>query len=108
MRGTNGVILRPALGKANPNPMRGCSAHNEDIARLHVEALQARIPAGSYQATINGVEGIRWEEVTGIMMRLFPKAVQEGVLPNLGRSKTLAYHLDISKTGDIWVEVPRD
>lgn len=98
MRGTNGVILRPALGKANSNPLPGCSAHNEDIARLHVEALEARIPAGSYQAATNGAEGIRWEEVNEIVRRLFPEAVQEGLLPNSGGSKTLACHLDVSET----------
>jgi nucleoside-diphosphate-sugar epimerase len=98
MRGTNGVILRPALGKANPNPLPGCSAHLEDIARLHVEALQARIPAGSYQAATNGAEGIRWERVNEIVQQLFPEAVQEGVLPNSGGSKTSACHLDVSKT----------
>jgi nucleoside-diphosphate-sugar epimerase len=98
MRGTNGVILRPALGKANPNPLPECSAHNEDIARLHVEALEARIPAGSYQAATNGTEGIRWEEVNEIVRRLFPEVVQEGLLPNSGRSKTLACHLDVRKT----------
>lgn len=98
MRGTNGVILRPVLGKANPYPLPGCSAHTEDIARLHVDALQARIPAGSYQAATNGTDGIRWEEITGIVRRLFHEAVQEGVLPNSGGSKTLACHLDVSKT----------
>jgi len=98
MRGTNGVILRPALGKANPNPLPGCSAHLEDIARLHVEALQARIPAGSYQAATNSAEGIRWEEVNEIVQQLFPEAVREVVLPNSGGSKTLACHLDVSKT----------
>lgn len=98
MRGTNGVILRPALGKANPSPLPGCSAHNKDIARLHVEALQSRIPAGSYQAGTNGTDGIRWEEITLIVRRSFPEAVQKGILPSSGESKTLACHLDVSKT----------
>ena len=98
VRGTNGVILRPALGRANASPLPGCSAHNEDIARLHVEALHARIPAGSYQAATNGADGIRWEEVNEIVGRLFPEAVQEGLLPNSGRSKTLACHSNMSKT----------
>ena len=32
------------------------------------------------------------------MRRAFPEAVREGVLPNSGGSKTLACHLDVSKT----------
>jgi nucleoside-diphosphate-sugar epimerase len=86
MRGTNGVVLRPALGSSNPLPLPGCSAHNEDIARLHVEALQAEIPAGSYQIATNGIEGIRWEEVNDIVHRAFSEAVCSGLLPNSGLS----------------------
>jgi hypothetical protein len=98
LRGTNGVILRPVLGIDNQAPLPGFSAHNEDIARLHVEALHPRIPAGSYQATTNGTCGIRWEKTNEIVAREFPDAVKSGSLPSSGSSMTVLVHLDASET----------
>jgi hypothetical protein len=80
LRGTNG---------ATP----GFSAHNEDIARLQVEALHYRIPA-----TTNGSSGIRREETNEIVARKLLDAVQSGSLLNSGSSMTVSVHLDAGET----------
>jgi hypothetical protein len=97
-RFTNGVILRPVLGIDNQTPLPGFSTHNEDIARLHVEALHPHIPAGNYQAITNGTSGIRWEETNEIVVRELPDTVQSGSLLNSGSSMTVPVHLDASET----------
>jgi hypothetical protein len=91
-RGTNGVILRPALGINNQTPLPGFSAHNDDVARLHVEALHPRIPAGGYQATTNGTSGIRWEGTNETVAREFPDDVRCGSLAKSGSSMTVLVH----------------
>jgi hypothetical protein len=86
-RFTIGVILRPVLGIDNQTPLPGFSTHNEDIARLHVEALHPHIPAGHYQAITNGTSGIRWEETNETVVREFLDTEQNGSLLNSARLK---------------------
>jgi nucleoside-diphosphate-sugar epimerase len=100
--GTNAVMLGVALGKKFPQAMPGCTVHNEDVARLHVEALKPSIPAGSYVAHSNtpsgSLDGTRWNETKEIIARLFPDAVKKGLIPNNGELDSVAEHIDASKT----------
>jgi hypothetical protein len=94
LRGTNGVIFRPVLGVDNQTPLPGFSAHNDDIARLHVEALHSCIPAGSHQATTNSTSRKNQRD-----------AVRSESLPNSGSSMTfpVPVHLDVSKNHREWL-----
>jgi len=82
--------------------MPGVTVHNEDVARLHVEALKPSIPAGSYVAHSNSplgtLDGTRWEDTTEIIARLFPDAVKKGLIPNNGEQASTLNHVDASKT----------
>ncbi|KIW01429.1 uncharacterized protein PV09_07189 [Verruconis gallopava] len=103
MVGTNGVILRVVLGNVAAAPAPGNSVHNDDVARLHVEALhKERIPAGSYIASSNSprgtLDGTRWETINEIVAKHFPEQVQSGILKNNGLQKTIKSEFDISKT----------
>jgi len=73
--GTNAIVLGMAVGKANPGmALPGVTVHNDDVARLHVEALNPKIPAGSYGASWNSDEtlsGSRWETVAEIVKKHF-------------------------------------
>jgi nucleoside-diphosphate-sugar epimerase len=93
--GTNRFILVVATGNDFPSPMPGSSVLNDDVARLHVEALKRSIPAGSYIA--NG-PATRWEEVTALVKKLFPEAVKNGTLPNSGKMLSFPSTFDASKT----------
>jgi len=96
--GTNAVILGAVLGTKNPQPTPGVSVHNEDVARLHVEALQSSVPAGSYVANSGGMAGTQWEKTNEIVARLFPEAIEKGIVPNDGHFGSLVNHVDSSKT----------
>jgi nucleoside-diphosphate-sugar epimerase len=100
--GTNAVLLAVVLGKKAEGPLPGTTVHNEDVARLHVEALRPEIPAGSYVAHSNSphgtLSGTRWEEANEIVTRLFPDAIEKGLIRNDGEQKSSLDHIDASKT----------
>jgi nucleoside-diphosphate-sugar epimerase len=100
--GTNALILGAALGNNNPIPMPGVSVHNEDVARLHVEALKPSIPAGSYIASSGGLAGTQWERINDVVSRVFPDAVEKGILPNTGHVSSFVNHVDYSKTEKVF------
>jgi len=96
---TTGRFLRPVLDIDSQTPLPSFSARKEDIARLHVEALNPRIPAG-YQATTSETSetgGLRWRETNEVVMRKFTDAVQSGSLTNGDSSTSIAAHLDASE-----------
>jgi len=99
--GTNGIILRVAQGLTGKMPLPGATVHNEDVARLHVEALKSEIPAGSYIAQSNPsgtTKGTQFEQINDIVAKNFPDAVRSGVLPNNGFQKSVLSQFDSSKT----------
>jgi nucleoside-diphosphate-sugar epimerase len=103
MAGTNGAILRVVRGVVAPFAFPGNTVHNDDVARLHVEALdQTRIPAGSYLASSNTphgtLGGTRWETINEIVAQNFPEQVKSGLLKNTGLQPSVKNDFDISKT----------
>lgn len=84
LRGTNSIILGIALGR-NMGSIAGASAHIEDVARVHVQALEPKIPGNS--SYILSQES-RWDEVHEVLQREFSAAVATGLLPNCGQVKT--------------------
>jgi hypothetical protein len=90
----------PRTQYQNQTPLPGFSAHHGDAARLHVEALHPRIPAGGYQATTNDTSGMCFEESNEMVARKFRDAVRSGSLPSSGSNMTAAVpvHLDVSNT----------
>jgi nucleoside-diphosphate-sugar epimerase len=94
--GSNSFILTVVQGNDFPNPMPACMVHNDDVARLHVEALNtSTIPAGSYVA--NGPPS-RWEDIPILVNKLFPKAVADGTLPDSGKMVSITSNFDAKKT----------
>lgn len=100
--GTNALLLNLALGKKAAGPAPGATVHNEDVARLHVEALKPEIPAGSYIAHSNNphgtLNGTNWQDASEIIGRLFPEAVKKGLVSVTGEQKSIVDHVDASKT----------
>jgi nucleoside-diphosphate-sugar epimerase len=103
--GTNGIILRVAQGVQAEGPAPGVTVHNEDVARLHVESLNPKIPAGSYLAHSNPAgttNGSNWEDINEIVAKNFPDAVKSGVLPNNGSQKAIPNQFDSTKTEEVF------
>jgi len=79
------------------------SVHVEDVARLHVEALNPKIEGNqSFLAVSEGERGTRWEDAIDIVNRNFPEAVKKGVLPNNGTAGTKRTRLDASRTEEVF------
>ncbi|KAH0543133.1 hypothetical protein FGG08_002559, partial [Glutinoglossum americanum] len=96
MKGTNAIVLGIVLGqKLGSNA--SASVHNEDVARVHVQALNPEIP-GNTSYILN--QKARWEDVKSIVQREFPDAVQKRLLPNNGSAETHEVTIDASLTED--------
>jgi len=97
--GTNNYMISVATGKIQTT-LPSATVHNDDVARLHVESLNPKIPAGSYIASWHNEanEGIHWEDTNKYVAQLFPEAVKSGVLVNTGAISTIPVKYDISKT----------
>jgi nucleoside-diphosphate-sugar epimerase len=99
--GTNKYLILPATGVSNPNPLPSSLVHNDDVARIHVEALDRKIPAGSYIASSNPqgrTDGVKWEDINKYVAEYFPDAIRAGVLSNSGKQHSVENNFDTSKT----------
>lgn len=100
--GTNIAALAPILGNKSDSPVFSGSVHVNDVAFLHVKALDPEIPAGTYIATSEGLPGTTWQNATRIVAETFPEAVKKGVFPNDGVQPTLRVHIDASFTEKVF------
>jgi nucleoside-diphosphate-sugar epimerase len=104
--GTNAMILGIAAGKEpTSRTLPGTTVHNDDVARLHVEALQPKIPSGSYMASWNAddkIDGSEWEKIPGYVAKNFEKEVQSGLLPNKGTINSFRQRFDSKETEEVF------
>ncbi len=101
---TNRFVIQAALGIDSQFPMVGCTAHVDDVAKLHVLSLDSKIPGNrNYMLCQDN----KWSEVKGIVEKWFPAAVEKGILPCGGRQDTKPTRYDDSETdrvfGDKWL-----
>lgn len=101
LSGSSGTALMQILSeKPFPRPLTSITAWLEDVAEVHVRALDnSRIPNGqSLIVSSDGIHGMRWKDGENILAREFAKAVEKGVLPNKGWAGTATLKFDVSKT----------
>ncbi len=83
--------------------MVGCTAHVNDVAELHVRALDPSIAGGS---NFMLCQDNKWSEIQGLVEKHFPEAMGSGVLPCGGTYETKTTQYDDSETdrifGDKW------
>jgi len=94
--GSNAMIMGLVLGMTTPYASPGTVIHVDDVARIHVGALdEKKIPGNaSFFASIPA----QFEDALGIVRRLFPEAVEDGRLPLGGKRGTLPMTVDIQDT----------
>jgi nucleoside-diphosphate-sugar epimerase len=94
--GSNAILMGPVLGMSAPNASPGAVVHVDDVARIHVGALdEEKVPGNAnFLASIPA----RFEDVLEIARRLFPEAVRDGRLPLGGKKATLPMTFDIQDT----------
>jgi hypothetical protein len=80
VKGTNAMVLGPLLGKSSADPSPGSSVHLDDVAEIHVRALQHNIPGNTnYIATANAPTGIQWADALALVKREFADACEKGL-----------------------------
>jgi nucleoside-diphosphate-sugar epimerase len=116
--GTNAVFLALLTGNSDPStpPEIGVSVHVDDVAELHVLALDQSkvkkagavddffISRGKQCAIATGIgmplteTDITWDDITKIAAQKFPEAVKSGQLPATGTKKSKSGISNASKT----------
>jgi nucleoside-diphosphate-sugar epimerase len=102
--GTVAAAFAQVLGKDSGwGAVPSTSVHVEDIAKLHVFALDAKIPGNqSFLASSEGINGTTWSNAIEIVNRNFPEAVEKGILPNNGTALTKRTKIDVSRTEEVF------
>lgn len=85
--GTNGAALGHVLG-SDIGPTPSTSVFVNDVARMHVLALDPKIPGGRLFLGVGGGSDTRWEESFDIVRKHFPEAVANGPFPLTGKNPT--------------------
>lgn len=97
---SNGPILRAILGEDGFLPLPGTTVYLDDIAKIHVLALNTEKIPGSqnFIASSGGVDGIQFNEYQEIVKQYFPEEVANGILANNGNQPTKSLRIDASNT----------
>ncbi|KAL8922181.1 MAG: hypothetical protein Q9172_003683 [Xanthocarpia lactea] len=95
---SNWVPLGPIFDGGIPFPMPGTAVHIDDVANIHIAALDPKID-GNQDFVLNagGIEGMQWNDAKEIVKRRFPEAVDKGLLPLNGSTETKLMKIDASK-----------
>lgn len=79
--GSNMLLMGVLLGNKSPVAYPGTTVHIDDVAFVHVKALDPSVPGNSkFACNSNGIDGIVWDEACEIVKKHFPEAVKEGIL----------------------------
>ena len=87
LAGTNGAALDHVLGTSR-GPTPSTSVFVNDIAKMHVLALDPNIPGGQFFIGVSEDSNTRWEDSFDIVKRNFPEAVADGTFPLIGSNPT--------------------
>ncbi|KAJ6787345.1 hypothetical protein PWT90_06344 [Aphanocladium album] len=97
-KGTNGNVMGPLLGRVWQGPMSGGSVHIDDVAKLHVMALDASVSSNELFLASNPVS-IEWAESFDIVKRRYPDEYAAGLFKFDSSTKPESgpAHIDSSK-----------
>ncbi|KAE9368103.1 NAD(P)-binding protein [Stipitochalara longipes BDJ] len=96
--GSNGFAFGQILGLSLGFSGSGSTVHLDDVAKVHVLALDPKIPGNTnYILNSGGLNGTVWSDAIGIVARNYPEAVAAGLLPNNGVMETHKLVVDASK-----------
>jgi nucleoside-diphosphate-sugar epimerase len=96
---TNSVLLGILRGSESDIPFTGNSVLLQDVAQIHVGALDPQVPGNqAFMATGDGLQGMVWEDGIRIIKEHFPEAVADGRLKTTGKQPTVFLGIDSKKT----------
>ena len=97
--GSNSIAMNALVGVQNPVGMPGMTVHVDDVAKIHIAALDPKIEGNrNFGANCNGIEGIEWDSAIETVKRHFSKAVESGIFPLGGSQKSIRLQFDASET----------
>ncbi|KAK1242899.1 hypothetical protein MKX08_005711 [Trichoderma sp. CBMAI-0020] len=99
-RGSNGMLLGPLVGHPQQRPTACNPVHVDDVALMHVRALDPAIPGNEdYLSNSHSLENMEWEQSFDIIKKHFPKECAEGIfkVDTTERPKTLKVRVDSTK-----------
>jgi len=100
--GTNGVAFGPVLGVSSNFANPGATIHSDDVAKVHVLALDPKVQGNqNFGMMSGGVEGNTWGESIDVVKKHFPEAVKDGRLPVNGSQPTKRLLFDSSRTEEV-------
>ena len=94
--GTNDAAVGHLIGRTG-GPTPSISVHVDDIAKMHVRALDPKVPGGQLFIGVSEGSDTRWEDSFEIVKRHLPEAVP-GVFPLTGKNPTKRLIFDNSYT----------
>lgn len=101
LAGSSGKVLSQVLNKNPPPGLVSNTIWLQDVAEVHVRALDPNIPNGqSLVASSNTPDGSVWASGRDIVQKNFPKAIEKGLLPGWkdGWTNTKIWRMDVSET----------
>ena len=87
LAGTNRAALGHVLGSEG-GPTPSTSVFVDDVARMHVLALEPKVAGGQLFLGVSDGSNTRWEDAFEIVEKHFPSAVEDGTFPLSGKNPT--------------------
>ncbi|EHK26848.1 uncharacterized protein TRIVIDRAFT_24433, partial [Trichoderma virens Gv29-8] len=96
---TNSVLLNFLRGGQSDIPSNSNSVLVDDAAKIHVLALDPKIPGNqAFVTAADGLDGMVWEDGLKVLEKHFPEAIAQGLVKTTGKQPTLTIRLDAKKT----------
>lgn len=99
--GSNDVMVDLVLGKRSPEARYANTVLVDDVASVEVAALDRTKVKGGDCLIASPGKGIVWDDVTALAAKLFPEAVEKGILPLGGVQGSLTVNYDVSRTEEV-------
>lgn len=79
-KGTNGLLMRPLLGLVEEYPQHNATVHVDDVARMHLAALDPKVTGGQDFLAAGPDFGVtNWAESLELIKKRYPKAYADGL-----------------------------
>ncbi|KAJ5772654.1 hypothetical protein N7520_003183 [Penicillium odoratum] len=107
LEGTKAAVLAPALDSTlnSTFPYVGTPVHVSDVARAHVDAIDAGLVPGNSEFILssNTPNGVNWDtDVRATCRKYFQEEVNSKILPLEGSLTTIKWRLDAQRTEEVF------
>ena len=96
--GSNKILMSILGKKGRTEGCVGTVVHVDDVARIHVQALDTEVVGGGSTSFLATTLVPNLDEAKEIVKRCYPKIVAKGVVPCEGRKITKPLKMDVSRT----------